>query len=122
MSDLDILELAPGRYAGVVDKVEYSGKPDLRIIITYAIETPNGVRRLKEKELIRASASSVNHFKTTWGLARVRDILRIKGLTLDDAEIRSLPKLLEGTALGVVTRNKRVAGFDTPVVVRVERP
>ena len=44
----------------------------------------------------------------------MRDILRIKGLTLDDAEIKSLPELLEGTALGVITRNDRVAGFNTP--------
>jgi hypothetical protein len=122
VSDLGIQELAPGRYDGVVDKVEYSGKSDLRIIITYKIETPNGIRRLKEKELIRASASSANHFRTAWGLARVRDILRIKGLTLDDAEIRSLPALLEGTELKVVTRNNRVAGFNTPIVVRVEKP
>jgi len=119
MSDLGIQELAPGRYDGVVDKIEFSGRPDLKVVITYKIETPDGARRLKEKELIKATTSSANHFRTAWGLARVRDILRIKGLTLDDAEIRSLPALLEGTALKVVTRNKRVAGFNTPIVVRV---
>jgi len=122
MSDLGIEELPPGRYKGVVDKIEYWGKSDIRIIITYKIETPTGIRRLKDQELISAPPSSASHFRTTRGLARVRAILGIKGLTLDDAEIKSLPGLLEGTALGVITRNDRVAGFNTPVVVRVEKP
>ena len=56
----------------------------------------------------------------------MEDILRIKGLTLDDADaaggLKALPGLLEGVALGVVTRNQRTAGFDCPVVVRVEKP
>lgn len=122
MSDLGIEELPPGRYAGVVDKIEYTGKSDIRITITYKIETPTGLRKLKEQELVSAPSASANHFRTTRGLARVRDILGIKGLRLADAEIKSLPGLLKGTALGVITRNDRVAGFNTPVVVRVEKP
>ena len=51
---------------------------------------------------------------------------RINGLSLADAQaaggLRALPGMLEGTALGVITRNQRVAGFNCPVVVRVEKP
>ena len=65
MSDLGIEELPPGRYDGVVDKIEYTGRSDIRIIITYKIETPTGVRRLKEEELISAPPSSASHFRTT---------------------------------------------------------
>ena len=32
------------------------------------------------------------------------------------------PELLEGTAVGVVTRNQRMHGYNCPIVVRVEKP
>ena len=35
--------------------------------------------------LISAPPSSASHYRTTHGLGRVEDILKIKGLTLDDA-------------------------------------
>ena len=58
------------------------------------------------------------------GKGRVEDILRTKGLSLADAQaaggIRALPGLLEGSAICVVTRNRRVAGFNCPVVDRIE--
>ena len=54
----------------------------------------------------------------------MEDILRTKGLSLADAQaaggIRALPGLLEGSAICVVTRNRRVAGFNCPVVDRIE--
>ena len=36
--------------------------------------------------------------------------------------LRALPGMIEGIALAVITRNQRVAGFECPVVVRVEKP
>jgi hypothetical protein len=63
----------------------------------------------------------VSAFYTTRGLGRVEDILRIRGLTLADVDgLGLLPKTIEGVALGVVTRNQRRAGYNVPVVVRVE--
>ena len=54
----------------------------------------------------------------------MEDILRTKGLSLADAQaaggLRALPGLLEGSAICVVTRNRRVAGFNCPVVDRIE--
>ena len=126
MSDLGIEELPPGRYAGRVEKVRYTFTAITRITITYRLDTPDGIRRVDEDFLISAPPSSASHYRTTHGLGRVEDILKIKGLTLDDANaaggMRALPGMLEGVALGVVTRNQRTAGFDCPVVVRVEKP
>ncbi len=122
MSDFGIEELAPGRYAGFVKKIEYSGKKNIKIIITYRFDTPTGTRELEDRELIGAPQSSANYFRTTSGLARVRDILKIKGLTLADADYRSLKGLLEGVGITVITGNKRTAGFNTPFVIRVEKP
>jgi hypothetical protein len=122
MSDLGIEELAPGRYAGLVKKIEYSGKKNIKIVITYRFDTPAGPRELEDRELIGAPQSSANYFRTTSGLARVRDILKVKGLTLADADYRSLKGLLEGVGLTVITGNKRTAGFNTPFVIRVEKP
>ena len=64
MSDLTIQELAPGKYHGLIDKIEFSGKSDVKITIFYKIDTPDGVRRLKERELLKASPSSASHFHT----------------------------------------------------------
>jgi hypothetical protein len=126
MSDLGIEELPPDRYAGMVEKVRYTFTAITKITITYRLETPNGPRRVEDDFLISAPPSSASHYRTTQGLGRVEDILRINGLSLADAQaaggLRALPKMLEGTALGVITRNQRVAGFNCPVVVRVEKP
>jgi hypothetical protein len=123
MSDFGFKQLAPGRYDGVVDKVRYSFKTTTRIVITYKIETPGGTRRLEEKILIDAPQSSVSYFHTTAGLARVEDILRISGMSLADADgLKSLPGLLEGASVSVVTRNQRLHGYDCPMVMRVEKP
>ena len=123
MTALGIEELAPGRYDGTVEKIRFILKATTRISITYKIETPQGIRRLIERILIGAPLASASYFHTTQGLARVEDILRIKGLALQDVDgLRDLPKLLEGVAIGVVTRNQRAAGFNVPVVVRIEAP
>ena len=117
MSDLGIEELPPGRYAGMVEKVRYTFTATTRIFITYRLDTPDGIRRLEETFLIGAPPSSASHFQTTHGLARVEDILRISGMTLADAEpggLKSLPGLLEGVALSVVTRNQRLHGLQLP--------
>ncbi len=123
MSDLGFEELAPGRYDGVVERVRYAFGATTRIVITYKLETPDGTRRLEERILISAPPSSASYFHTTAGLARVEDILRIRRMSLADADgLKSLPGLLEGVELGVITRNKRTAGFNCPVVTRVEKP
>ena len=58
------------------------------------------------------------------GMGRVEEILRTKGLSLTDAQaaggIRALPGLLEGSVICVITRNRPTAGFNCPVVDRVE--
>ena len=119
--DFTFVELPPGRHAGTVEKVRYSFRATTQIVITYRLETPAGVRRVEERMLISAPKSSVSAFYTTRGLGRVEDILRILGLTLADVDgLGSLPKTIEGVALGVVTRNQRRAGYNVPVVVRVE--
>ena len=121
MTALGIEELAPGRYDGTVEKIRFVLKATTRISITYKIETPQGIRRLIERILISAPPASASYFHTTQGLARVEDILRIKGLALQDVDgLRELPKLLEGVAIGVVTKNQRATGFNVPVVVRIE--
>jgi hypothetical protein len=126
MSDLGFEELAPGRYDGVVDKIRYSFGSATRIVITYRIETPNGVRRLEERILIGAPQSSVNYFRTTFGLTRVADILRIRGMSLAEAQLagglKALPELLEGIAISVLTGNQLTAGFECPFVVCVDKP
>jgi hypothetical protein len=122
MSDLGFEELAAGRYEGIIDRVRYSFRTTTQIIITYKLETPGGTRRLEERMLIDAPQSSVSYFFRTAGLARVEDILRINGKSLADADgLKSLPGLLEGTAVGVVTRNQRLHGYNCPIVVRVEK-
>ena len=123
MSDLGFEELPAGRYEGVVEKVRYNFKTTTQIIITYKIEKHTGIRRLEQRMLIDAPQSSVSYFYTTAGLARVEDILRINGMSLADADgLKSLPGLLEGTVVNVVTRNQRLHGYNCPIVVRVEKP
>ena len=123
--DLTFEELPPGRYNGTVEKVRYSFKAATHIVITYKLDTPDGeVRRIVERLPIDAPSSSAFYFQTALGKGRVEDILRTKGLSLADAQaaggIRALPGLLEGSAICVVTRNRRVAGFNCPVVDRIE--
>ena len=123
--DLTFEELPPGRYNGTVEKVRYSFKAATHIVITYRLDTPDGeVRRIDERLPIGAPSSSASYFQTALGKGRVEDILRTKGLSLADAQaaggIRALPGLLEGSAICVVTRNRRVAGFNCPVVDRIE--
>jgi hypothetical protein len=122
MSDLGFEELAPGNYQGTVEKVRYSFGTATHIVLTYMLETPGGARRLQERMLIDAPQSSVSYFHTTTGLARVEAILRIRGMSLADADgLKSLPGLLEGIAISVVTRNQRLNGYNCPIVVRVEK-
>jgi hypothetical protein len=122
MSDLAFEELPPGRYEGTIDKVRYNFRTATQIVITYKLETPGGARRLEERMLIDAPQSSVSYFHTTAGLARVEDILRIRGMSLADADgLKSLPGLLEGVAISVITRNQRLHGYNCPIVVRVEK-
>jgi len=118
-------ELPPGRYNGTVEKVRYSFKAATHIVITYRLDTPDGeVRRIDERLPIDAPPSSAFYFQAALGKGRVEDILRTKGLSLADAQadrgIRALPGLLEGSAICVVTRNRLVAGFNCPVVDRIE--
>ena len=123
MSDLDYEELAPGKYRGIVEKVRFAITTVIRIVIGYKLDTPAGVRRVEENFLINAPSASVAYFHTTHGLARVEDLLRIKGLTRADVDgLKSLPGLLEGTDILVVTRNERTGGFNCPHVVRIEKP
>ena len=123
--DLTFEELPPGRYKGTVEKIRYSFKAATHIVITYKLDTPDGeVRRIVDRLPIDAPLSSAFYFQTALGKGRVEDILRTKGLSLADAQaaggIRALPGLLEGSAICVVTRNRRVAGFNCPVVDRIE--
>ena len=123
--DLTFEELPPGRYNGTVEKVRYSFKAATHIAITYKVCTPHGkVRRIDEMLPIVAPYSSAFYFQTARGKGRVEDILRTKGLSLADAQaaggLRALPGLLEGSAICVVTQNRRVAGFNCPVVDRIE--
>ena len=123
--DLTFEELPPGRYNGTVEKIRYSFKAATHIVITYKLDTPDGeVRRIVERLPISAPSSSAFYFQTALGKGRVEDILRTKGLSLADAQaaggLRALPGLLEGSAICVVTRNRRVAGFNCPVVDRIE--
>jgi hypothetical protein len=118
-------ELPPGRYNGTVEKVRYSFKAATHIVITYRLDTPDGeVRRIDERLPLDAPPSSAFYFQAVLGKGRVEDILRTKGLSLADAQadggIRALPGLLEGSAICVVTRNRLVAGFNCPVVDRIE--
>ena len=123
--DLTFEELPPGRYKGKVERVRYSFKAATHIVITYQLDTPDGaVRRLVERLPIHAPSSSAAYFQTALGKGRVAEILRTKGLSLADAQaaggIRALPGLLEGSAICVVTRNRRAAGFNCPVVHHIE--
>src|SRR6516225_5742110 len=118
-------ELPPGRYKGMVEKVRYSFKAVTHIVITYKVDTPHGeVRRIVESLPITAPSSSAFYFPTAFGRGRVEEILRTKGLSLTDAQaaggIRALPGLLEGSVICVITRNRPTAGFNCPVVNRVE--
>jgi hypothetical protein len=122
-NELEFEELAPGKYSGTVERVRYIFTTVTQIVITYKLSTPTGVRRVEEKLLISAPPASVSYFHTTQGLGRVEDILRIKGLTLADADgLKSLPRLLEGTAVTALTRNERTGGFNCPTVIRIEKP
>ena len=122
--DLTFEELPPGRYKGTVDKIRYSFRAATHIVITYKLDTPDGeVRRICDRLPIDAPLSSAFYCQTALG-KEVEDILRTKGLSLADAQaaggLRALPGLLEGTAICVVTRNRGVAGFNCPVVDRIE--
>jgi hypothetical protein len=119
--DLIIDELPPGRYKGMVEKVRYSFNAATHIVITYKVDTPHGDRRIVESLPINAPSSSAFYFQTAFGKGRAEEILRTKGLSLADARgIRDLPGLLEGSVIWVITRNRRTAGFNCPVVDRVE--
>jgi hypothetical protein len=123
--DLIFEELPPGRYKGMVEKVRYSFKAATHIVITYKIDTPQGeVRRIVERLPINAPACGSLYFQTVLGMGRVKEILRTKGLSLADTNaaggIRALPGLLEGSVICVITRNRRTAGFNCPIVDRVE--
>ena len=120
--DLIFEELPPGRYNGTVEKVRYIFEEATHIVITYKVDTP--VRRIVERLPINAPSSSALYFQTARGVGRVEEILRTKGLSLAEAQaaggIRALPDLLEGSVICIVTRNRRTAGFNCPVVARVE--
>ena len=122
--ELTFEELPPGRYKGAIEKIRYIFKAATLIVITYKLNTPNGeIRRIVETLPIDAPPSSASYFPTALGKGRVEDILRTKGLSLADAQaggIRALPGLLEGSAICVVTQNRRAAGFNVPVVDRIE--
>ena len=123
--DFTFEELTPGCYNGTVEKIRYSFKATTHIVITYKLDTPDGgIRRIVDRLPIHAPSSSAVYFQTALGKGRVEDILRTKGLSLADAQaaggIRALPDLLEGSAICVVTRNRCVAGFNCPVVDRIE--
>ena len=123
--DLIFEELPPGRYKGMIEKVRYSFKAVTHIVITYRVDTPHGeVRRIVESLPINAPSSSAFYFPTAFGRGRVEEILRTKGLSLADAQaaggIRALPGLLEGSVICVITRNRPTAGFNCPVVDRIE--
>jgi hypothetical protein len=125
--DLIFEELPPGRYNGTVEKVRYIFNAATHIVITYKVDTPDGeVRRIVERLPINAPSWSALYFQTVLGIGRVEEILRTKGLSLADAQaaggIRALPGLLEGSVICVVTGNRRTAGFNCPVVDRVEAP
>jgi hypothetical protein len=125
--DLTFEELPPGRYKGSVERIRYSINAATYIVIIYQVDTPEGgVRRLVERLPIDAPSSSAVYFQTALGKGRVEEILRTKGQSLADAQaaggIRALPGLLEGSAICVVTRNRRVAGFNCPVVHHIEAP
>jgi hypothetical protein len=117
----DFEELPPGRYEGTVERIRYYIETTITIIITYKLNTPNGVRRVKEEILIQAPKSSRAYFKTTRGWGRVEDILRTQRQAVPTPkDLNDLPPLLEGLAVAVVTRHERVAGFNVPKVVRIE--
>ena len=123
--DLAFEELPPGRYKGTVERVRNCFKAATHIVITYKLDTPDGgVRRLVERLPIHAPSSSAAYYQTALGKGRVEEILRTKGQSLADAQaaggIRALPNLLEGSAICVVTRNRRAAGFNCPVVHHIE--
>ena len=125
--DLILEELPPGRYKGMVEKVRFIFMAATYIVITYKIDTQHGeVRRIVERLPISAPSSSAFYFQTAFGKRRVEEILRTKGLSLADANaaggIRALPGLLEGSVISVITRNRWTAGFNCPVVDRVEAP
>jgi hypothetical protein len=109
----------------MVEKVRYSFKAATHIVITYKVATPHGeVRRIVERFPINAPSSSAIYFQTALGMGRVEEILRTKGLSLADAQaaggIKALPGLLEGSVICVITGNRQTAGFNCPVVDRVE--
>ena len=115
-------ELPAGRYEGMVEKVRfYFSGIRTNIVLTYALSSATGIRRVQEEILVHAPRSTAAHFKTTRGLGRIEDILRTKGQTLAVVSgLKDLPGLLEGVPLVVVIRSERIAGYNTPVVVRIE--
>ena len=122
MSDLGIEELTPGRYDGVVDKIEYSGKSDIQIIITYKIDTPTGVRRAERKGVDQRTAFIGQPLPHDKGTGAGKGHSQDQGTDTGRRRDQVTAGLLEGTALKVITRNERVAGFNTPIIVRVEKP
>ena len=123
--DLTFEELPPGRYNGTVEKVRYSFKAATHIVITYKLDTPDGGSAASSRgspSVLRPRRLLTS--RRRWARDGWKSILRTKGLSLADAQaaggIRALPGLLEGSAICVVTRNRRVAGFNCPVVDRIE--
>jgi hypothetical protein len=123
--DLIFEELPPGRYIATIEKVRYIFKEATDIVITYKVDTPHGeVRRIVERLPINAPSSSARYFQTALGVGRVEEILRTKGVSLAEANaargMRALPGLLEGSVICIVTKNRRTAGFNCPIVDSVE--
>ncbi len=115
---LEFKVLPPGRYAGMVEKVRYTFTATTRIIITYRLDTPDGIRRVEETILISAPPSSASHYRTTHGLGRVEDILRIKGLTLADARGCRRAQVITGFA----RRRRARSRYAEPAHGRVRLP
>jgi hypothetical protein len=116
----DFEELPPGRYEGIVERVLFDIRTTTSISIIYKLDTPGGVRRVKETIPINAPKSSVNYYYTTMGLRRVEDILQTQKQPLPAHSLRDLPKLLEGLAIAVVIGHRRMAGYNVPVVMWIE--
>ena len=124
--DLTFEELPPGRYNATVEKVRYSFTAATHIVITYKLDTQHGkVRRLVEKILIGAPPASAptSTRRRPWDgsktLANQGPVARRRAGSGWDQRIAGT---LEGCAIRVVTRNRRVAGFNCPVVDRIAAP
>ena len=122
--DLTFEELPPGRYKGTVEKIRYSFKA----AATSSSPTSSTRRTARSGASSRGSPSTL-HPRRLFTSRRRSEATGGRhppdqGLSLADAQaaggLRALPGLLEGSAICVVTRNRRVAGFDCPVVDHIE--